>query len=74
MVREVRFQVRIPGYRTRNVTLVTTLLDAPRYSARALARLDAKHWQVEEAQPDYTSRRRWVARRRVAYHLCERAA
>jgi hypothetical protein len=47
IVREVRFQVRIPGYRTREVTLVTTLLDAKRYSARALARLYAKRWQVE---------------------------
>jgi hypothetical protein len=47
VVREVRFQVRIPGYRTREVTLVTTLTDAKRYSARALARLYAKRWQVE---------------------------
>jgi hypothetical protein len=37
--REVRFQVRIPGYRAREVTLVTALLDARRYPARALARL-----------------------------------
>ena len=47
VVREVRFRVRIPGYRTRAVTLVTTLTDAKRYSARALARLYAKRWQVE---------------------------
>jgi len=47
VVREVRFPVRIPGYRTREVTLVTTLTDAKRYSARALARLYAKRWQVE---------------------------
>jgi hypothetical protein len=47
VVREVRFQVRIPGYRTREVTLVTTLLDARRYPARALARLYQKRWQVE---------------------------
>jgi hypothetical protein len=46
-VREVRFKVRIPGCRTREVTLVTTLTDAKRYSARALARLYAKRWQVE---------------------------
>lgn len=46
-VREVRFTVRIPGYRTREVTVVTTLTDARRYSARALARLYAKRWQVE---------------------------
>jgi hypothetical protein len=47
IVREVRFTVRLPGYRTREVTLVTTLTDAKRYSARALARLYAKRWQVE---------------------------
>ena len=47
VVREVRFQVRIPGYRTREVTLVTTLTDAKRYSARALARLYAQRWRVE---------------------------
>jgi Transposase DDE domain len=47
VVREVRFAVRIPGYRTRAVTLVTTLTDAKRYSAHALARLYAKRWQVE---------------------------
>jgi hypothetical protein len=47
VVREVRFQVRVPGYRTREVTLVTTLTDAKRYSARALARLYARRWQVE---------------------------
>jgi hypothetical protein len=37
VVREVCFEVRIPGYRSRTVTLVTTLTDARRYSARALA-------------------------------------
>ena len=47
MVRELRFEVRIPGYRSRTVTLVTTLTDARRYPARALARLYAKRWQVE---------------------------
>src|SRR5262249_29066261 len=46
-VREVRFPVRLPGYRTRAVTLVTTLTDAQRYAARALARLYARRWQVE---------------------------
>jgi len=47
VVREVRFRVRVPGCRTKEVTLVTTLTDAKRYSARALARLYAKRWQVE---------------------------
>jgi hypothetical protein len=47
VVREVRFQVSIPGRRTREVTLVTTLVDAKRYPARALAWLYQKRWQVE---------------------------
>jgi hypothetical protein len=47
VVREVRFRVREPGRRVRVVTLVTTLRDARRYSARALARLYARRWQVE---------------------------
>src|SRR5262249_2674977 len=55
VVREVRFQVRIPGCRTRAVTLVTTLTDAQRYPARALARLYAQRWQVEIDQADCRS-------------------
>jgi Transposase DDE domain len=46
-VREVRFRVRRPGRRVRDVTLVTTLLDARRYPAAALARLYERRWQVE---------------------------
>ena len=33
-----------------------------------------KRWHVETGQPHYPSREWWVARRSVAYHLCERAA
>ena len=47
VVREVRFQVRLPGRRVQSITLVTTLLDPRRYSAGALARLYARRWQVE---------------------------
>jgi Transposase DDE domain len=47
VVREVRFRVRERGRRVRAVTLVTTLLDARRYPARALAKLYAQRWQVE---------------------------
>jgi len=47
VVREVRFRVREPGRRVREVTLVTTLLEGRRYSARALAKLYARRWQVE---------------------------
>jgi Transposase DDE domain len=47
LVREVRFRVRVPGRRTQVVTVVTTLRDARRYPAKALARLYEKRWQVE---------------------------
>jgi hypothetical protein len=39
IVRELRYRIRVPGCRTRQVTLVTTLLDPKRYPAAALARL-----------------------------------
>jgi DDE family transposase len=47
VVREVRFQVAQPGFRTQSVTLVTTLLDAKVYPARALAELYLKRWRME---------------------------
>jgi hypothetical protein len=47
VVREVRFRVRQPGRRTREVTVVTTLLDPQRYPAEAVAQLYAKRWQAE---------------------------
>jgi hypothetical protein len=47
VVRELRYAVRTPGGRVRQVTLVTTLLSRRRYPARALARLYARRWQAE---------------------------
>jgi hypothetical protein len=47
VVRELRYAIRMPGRRTRQVTLVTTLVDAKRYPARALAKLYGLRWQVE---------------------------
>jgi hypothetical protein len=47
VVRELRYEVQQPGYRTRAVTLVTTLLDAERYPAKELARLYGWRWNVE---------------------------
>jgi len=47
VVRELRYRVRRPGYRTRVVTLVTTLLDARAYPAAELARLYGLRWGVE---------------------------
>lgn len=47
LVRELRFQITQPGYRTREVTLVTTLLDPQVYPAAELAQLYADRWQIE---------------------------
>src|ERR687894_1439191 len=47
VVREVSFHVRQPGFRTKSVTLVTTLLDAQRYPAWALAELYFRRWRME---------------------------
>ncbi len=47
MVRELRYRIEAPGYRTTEITLVTTLLDAAVYPAEALADLYYRRWQVE---------------------------
>jgi Transposase DDE domain len=47
IVRELRYTIRIPGRRTRHVTLATTLLDANRYPAEALAELYGQRWKIE---------------------------
>jgi hypothetical protein len=47
VVRELRFAIALPGMRTKEVTLVTTLLDAERYPAAELAQLYFDRWQVE---------------------------
>ena len=46
-VRELRYRVNRPGFRVEQVTLVTTLVDAKRYSSAALAELYGLRWQVE---------------------------
>jgi hypothetical protein len=47
LVRELRYRIQQPGYRTREVVLVTTLLDPQAYPAAQLAQLYADRWQVE---------------------------
>lgn len=47
VVRELRFRIRVPGRRTKEVTLVTTLLNRRHYSKRALAQLYGLRWSVE---------------------------
>jgi hypothetical protein len=47
VVRELRHRVNTPGFRTRQVTLATTLLDPQAYPAAELAELYRQRWQVE---------------------------
>jgi hypothetical protein len=46
-IRELRYTIRVPGRRTREVTLATTLLDPVRYPAEAIAELYGQRWQIE---------------------------
>jgi hypothetical protein len=46
-VRELRYPIVQPGFRTRTVTLVTTLLAADQYPVEALAALYRHRWQGE---------------------------
>ncbi len=46
-LRLIRFQVSVPGRRTQEVTLVTTLTDAQTYPAEELCALYARRWGVE---------------------------
>jgi hypothetical protein len=47
VLREVRYRVGTPGFRAREITLVTTLLDAEAYRVSDLAELYRQRWQVE---------------------------
>lgn len=47
VVRIVRYTIAQPGYRTRCVALLTTLLNPQSYSAPALAELYGRRWQIE---------------------------
>ncbi len=46
-VRMIRFALEVPGYRTRSVVLITTLLDPQLYPAAELAQLYARRWRIE---------------------------
>jgi hypothetical protein len=46
-VRIIRMQVQVPGFRTSEITLVTTLLDEKKYPASAICELYLKRWRVE---------------------------
>jgi hypothetical protein len=47
VLREVRYHINRPGFRTRQITLVTTLLDAEIYRVADLAELYHRRWHVE---------------------------
>jgi Transposase DDE domain len=49
VLREVRYRSGTPGFRTRQMTLVTTLLSPEVYSVADLAELYCQRWQVETA-------------------------
>jgi hypothetical protein len=46
-MREISITVQRPGYRTRTVVIVTTLLDDTKYSAQDLCQLFAERWHCE---------------------------
>jgi Transposase DDE domain len=48
ILREIRYRIGRPGFRTETVTLVTTLLDAELYTVEALAQLYGVRWRVEQ--------------------------
>ena len=46
-IRELRYKVSVPGYRTSDLTVTTTLLDAEAYPAAELATLYGGRWHIE---------------------------
>jgi hypothetical protein len=46
-VRILRVRVQKPGFRTREITLVTTLLDAPLYPAQEIFAAYSRRWRME---------------------------
>jgi hypothetical protein len=47
VVRELRYTIQEKGFRPTQITLVTTLIDAERYTPSALASLFAQRWEIE---------------------------
>jgi hypothetical protein len=47
VVREIRFRTKLKAGRTREITLVTTLLDPHKYPAEKLAALYGQRWKIE---------------------------
>ena len=51
-LREVRYHIGRPGFHTREITLVTTLLDAEIYRVADLAELYHQRWRVDTSPLD----------------------
>ena len=47
LLRELAYDVHKPGFRTRRVVIVTTLLDSAQYPAAAIAQLYRQRWSAE---------------------------
>jgi len=47
VVRELRYSITVPGRRTREITLSTTLVDPKKYPVAELAKLYARRWEIE---------------------------
>lgn len=46
-VRELQYELKKPGFRSRTITIVTTLLDPQKYPKKAIAELYGMRWEVE---------------------------
>ncbi|OKH53890.1 hypothetical protein NIES2101_09035 [Calothrix sp. HK-06] len=46
ILREIYFYINIPGFRTKQVSLITTLLDKEIYSTIEIVRLYGKRWSI----------------------------
>ena len=46
-VRELQYELKKPGFRSRTITLVTTLLDPKKYPKKDIAELYGLRWEVE---------------------------
>ncbi len=49
----LRYHIAIKGFRSEEITLVTTLIDAELYPAEELASLYQRRWTIEVCQADY---------------------
>jgi hypothetical protein len=61
-LREVRYRIAMPGFRTRQMTLVTTRLDAESYRVADLAERSRQRWQVETALAHLKTSRQMAVR------------